>query len=476
MKYVWPKFRCPIFCTRFVEKILRMNFEELGIDEPYDIRVINHLGGKFETGPFQIENFHVSHSVPEAQMLIINSPQGKVLHTGDWTFNDGNPIEPMTDYARLKEIGSDPDLLACVCDSTEISRQPVQTTELEVQETLVKIFNEAPERVLLTTYSRSIARMKMLAEAAKRTGRVAAVKGRSLETFRQVAIDLGYIEEDDLMLYDDIKGLPMKQQVVMVTGSQGEKYAMLTRLCRGEVREMKLQQTDTVLFSAIIIPGNEKEVSQMYNKLAQIGAHVKTIFDTENLHANGHAGMPEFRRFYEMVHPFIAIPMHGEFVSEMLNAKMAVEVGGAKHMIVVKNGEMVALKRGSAPFITEHLHVGTIVLEGTHEYAGNDPVFATRKKIMLNGAVFITMPVDKKGFLKGVPEVSSAGIFESDPSSLMKRNIQIQITKAVDALDKNTRRNSKAFEQTVRQAVNGALRPIIGKQKKPNIIVHYVYK
>jgi ribonuclease J len=270
--------------------------------------------------------------------------------------------------------------------------------------------------------------------------------------------------------------LPAEKQAIFLTGSQGEKYAMLTRLTRGEVKELKLQQDDTVIFSAIIIPGNEREVSTMYNKLAKLGVHVHTIYDTDNIHANGHAGRPEYERFFDMVHPQTIIPMHGEYVSEMLHAKMAMERGGAKHMMLVKNGEMIALKNGETPYVSETVPTGFIVVEGDTEHAGNSPIFKTRKKMMLHGAVFVTLPVDKRGFLKGVPEVSSAGIFEADSKGVMKRQIQIEITKAIEAMGKAERKSEKNLEQAVRTAVNGVIRPVMGRMKKPDITVHFVYK
>ncbi|MCL2339245.1 MAG: ribonuclease J [Proteobacteria bacterium] len=486
LKYIWEKFRVPIYCTRFVENFMRKTFHGVGIDtKPNDFVVYNHLGDKFSVGPFDIETFHVSHSVPEANMLIITTAQGKVLHTGDWTFNDDNPIEPMTDYARLREIGSDPDLLAVVGDSTEIARQPVQVTEVEVRESLTQIFKNAPGRVLITGYSRSIARLKMVAQAARAAGREPAIKERTsskpvpyvgLPEFREIGIEYGYLDRDDLALHKDIKDLPAEKQVIFLTGSQGEKYAMLTRLCKNDVKELQLQPTDTVIFSAIVIPGREKDVSFLYNSLAKKGVRYHTIFDTPKIHANGHAGRPEYERFFDMVHPQIIIPMHGEYVSEMLHAKMAMERGGAKYMMLVKNGEVVAMRRGAAPYVAETVFTGSIILEGETEYTHNDPVFKARKNVMLHGAVFVTLPVDKKGFLKGAPEVSSTGIFESDQTGVMKKAVALAITKAIDDLSKHDRRDQKNLENAVRMAVNGALRPLIGPRKKPNITVHYVMK
>lgn len=487
LKFVWPKFRKPIYCTRFPAEILRQTFRgiELDFDPEKDIVEFDYNGATLKLDPFEVETFHVSHSVPEAQMLIIKTPAGKVLHTGDWTFNDDNPIEAPTDYARLREIGSDPKLLACMSDSTSASRQQPQTTEVQVRETLTEIMKNAPGRVLVTGYSRSIARIKMFSEAARAAGRVAAIKERSnpnpvpfvgLPEFRKMGIEFGYLNKDDVYLHSEIKDLPAEKQAIFLTGSQGEQFAMLTRLCRGHVKEMKLQPTDTVIFSAIIIPGREQDVSYLYNKLARMGIKTHTIYDTDHVHASGHAGRPEFERFYDMVHPQVSVPMHGDYINEMLNGKMAMERGGAKYMMVVHNGEMIALADGEAPYIAETIETGFVVMEGETERSTDDPVYKTRKKIATNGAIFVTLPVDKRGFLKGTPEVSSAGIFETDDTGFMKRQIQIEITKAIDALSKAERKDKANLIKAVQIASNKVVRASLGADKKPQYSVHFVQK
>lgn len=487
LKFVWPKFRKPIYCTRFPAEILRQTFRgiELDFNPEKDIVEFDHHGATLNLDPFEVETFHVSHSVPEAQMLIIKTPAGKVLHTGDWTFNDDNPIEEPTDYARLREIGSDPKLLACMSDSTSASRQQPQTTEVQVRETLTEIMKNAPGRVLVTGYSRSLARIKMFSEAARAAGRVAAIKERSnpnpvpfvgLPEFRQMGIEFGYLNKDDVYLHSEIKDLPAEKQAIFLTGSQGEQFAMLTRLCRGHVKEMKLQPTDTVIFSAIIIPGREQDVSYLYNKLARMGIKTHTIYDTDHVHASGHAGRPEFERFYDMVHPQVSVPMHGDYINEMLNGKMAMERGGAKYMMVVHNGEMIALSDGEAPYVAETIETGFVVMEGETERSTDDPVYKTRKKIATNGAIFVTLPVDKRGFLKGTPEVSSAGIFETDNTGFMKRQIQIEITKAIDDLTKAERKDKNNLIRTVQVASNKVVRASLGADKKPQYSVHFVQK
>ena len=487
LKFIWPKFRKPIYCTRFPGEIIRRTFEgmEMDFNPKKDIVVFDHNGATLDLAPFQVETFHVSHSIPEAQMLIISTGAGKILHTGDWTFNDDISIEAPTDFARLREIGSDPKLLACMSDSTSASRQNRQTTEGEVRETLTELMKNAPGRVIVTGYSRSLARLKMFSEAARAAGRVAAIKERSnpnpvpyvgLPEFREMGIKMGYLNKDDVYLHSEIKDLPAEKQAIFLTGSQGEQYAMLTRLCRGHVKEMKLQPTDTVLFSAIIIPGREQDVSYLYNKLARMGIKTHTIFDTDHLHASGHAGRPEFERFYDLVHPQVSVPMHGDYINEMLNGKMAMERGGAKYMMIVHNGEMIALSDGQAPYIAETIETGFVVMEGETERSASDQVYKNRKKIGTNGAVFVTLPVDKRGFLKGVPEVSSAGIFETDDTGFMKRQIQIEITRAIDAMTKAERKDRDNLIRAVQIASNKVVRAALGADKKPQYSVHFVQK
>ncbi|MBO4700345.1 MAG: ribonuclease J [Alphaproteobacteria bacterium] len=487
LKYIWPKFKKPIYCTRFPAEVLRRTFRgiELDFDPKKDIVEFDAAGATLDLKPFTVETFHVSHSVPEAQMLIIKTGAGKILHTGDWTFNDDNPIEPGTDYARLREIGADPKLLACACDSTSSSRQTVQTTEVQVRDTLTEIMRNAPGRVIVTGYSRSLARLKMFADAAHAVGRVAAIKERSnpspvpyvgLPEFREMGVEFKYLDEGDIYQFSEIKDLPAEKQAIFLTGSQGEKFAMLTRLCRGQVKEMKLMPTDTVVFSSIIIPGREQDVSFLYNKLARMGIRTHTIYDTDHVHASGHAGRPEFERFYDMVHPQVSIPMHGDYINEMLNGKMAMERGGAKHMMLVRNGEMVALADGAEPYVCETIETGFVVMEGETERSANDQVYKNRKKIASNGAIFVTLPVDKRGFLKGTPEVSSAGIFESDTTGFMKRQIQIEITRAIDALSKAERKSQDNLARTVQTAANKVVRASLGADKKPQYSVHFVQK
>ena len=487
LKYVWPKFRKPIYCTRFPAEILRRTFRgiEMDFNEKTDIVEFDHNGATLDLAPFTVETFHVTHSVPEAQMLIISTDAGKILHTGDWTFNDDIPIEAPTDFVRLHEIGSDPKLLACMCDSTNASRQTKQVTETQVRDTLTEIMKNAPGRVIVTGYSRSLARIKMFAQAARAAGRVAAIKERTnpnpvpyvgLPEFREMGIEFGYLGKEEVYTHGEIKDLPAEKQAIFLTGSQGEKFAMLTRLCRGQVKEMKLMPTDTVIFSSIIIPGREQDVSFLYNKLARMGIKTHTIFDTDNVHASGHAGRPELERFYDMVHPQVSIPMHGDYINEMLNGKMAMERGGAKHMMVVHNGEMVALRDGDEPYVAETIETSYVVMEGETERSADDQVYKNRRKIASNGAVFVTLPVDKRGFLKGVPEVSSAGIFETDTTGFMKRQIQIEITKSIDALTKAERKDRDNLVRAVQAASNRVVRAALGADKKPQYSVHFIQK
>ena len=487
LKFIWPKFRKPIYCTRFPAEILRRTFRgiEMDFNEKKDIVEFDHNGATLDLSPFTVETFHVTHSVPEAQMLIISTDAGKILHTGDWTFNDDIPIEAPTDFARLREIGSDPKLLACMCDSTNSSRQTKQVTETQVRETLTEIMKNAPGRVIVTGYSRSLARIKMFAEAARAAGRIAAIKERTnpnpvpyvgLPEFREIGIEFGYLKKDEIYTHSEIKDLPAEKQAIFLTGSQGEKFAMLTRLCRGQVKEMQLMPTDTVVFSSIIIPGREQDVSFLYNKLARMGIKTHTIFDTDNVHASGHAGRPELERFYDMVHPQVSVPMHGDYINEMLNGKMAMERGGAKHMMVVHNGEMIAFRDGEEPYVAETIETSYVVMEGETERSADDQVYKNRRKIASNGAVFVTLPVDKRGFLKGVPEVSSAGIFESDTTGFMKRQIQIEITKAIDALTKAERKDRDNLVRTVQVASNRVVRASLGADKKPQYSVHFIQK
>jgi len=218
-------------------------------------------------------------------------------------------------------------------------------------------------------------------------------------------------------------------------------------------------------------------VGFLYNKLAKLGIATRTVYDTPKVHASGHAGRPEYERFYDIVHPQVIIPMHGEYVTEMLNAKMAIERGGAKHMMVVHNGDIVSLKLGEEPEVVEKFKTGFIVMEGETERMGaDDPVLKNRKKLSTEGAVFITLPVDKRGYLKDIPEVSSAGVFEHDDKGLIKRQVQIEITKLIKDMGKGERKSEQNLREAVESGVKKVIRPLMGDRKSPSIQVHFVYK
>ena len=486
LKYIWGKFKKPIYTTRFPAEIIKRTFKAMDINlkEGKDLIIYNHNGDNFKIGEFEIETFHVSHSIPEAQMIYIKTDAGNILHTGDWTFNDEIPIENKTDYLRLKEIGSDPNLLAVACDSTSPQRANKQITEIEVKETLSDIMKKAPGRVFVTGYSRSIARIKMFADAAKQSGRIPCIKERSntmpvpyvgLQEFRELGIKFDYLKEEDTYLFSEIKDLPVNKQAIYLTGSQGEKFAMMTRLCKKQVKELQLQPTDTVVFSSIIIPGREKDVSFLYNSLAKLGIHTKTIFDTDNLHASGHAGRPEFEKFYEIIHPQTIIPMHGEYIAEVLNGKMAMEKGGAKHIMIVNNGDVIKLSKDKEPEVVETVPTGFIVSEGEVERNLNDDVYRNRKKISTSGAIFISLIVDKKGYLKDKPIVSSVGLFETDKTGIMK-NIQIEISKAIDSMGKAERKSQDNLRKMAQVKVNKIIRGIFGSDKSPSYVVHFILR
>ena len=298
-------------------------------------------GERFEIGPFSIEAVPVNHSIPEPVSLIINTPAGRLIHTGDWKIDEAPTLEPLTDEARFRQAGDD-GVLALICDSTNALRDGVSPSEKEVSASIEKIISAASGRVAITTFSSNVGRIRSVAEAARDAGRKVLLLGSSIKRVVDVATDLGIMEGLPPFIDEDEFGYIDRNKIVIVlTGSQGESRAALAKLSRDEMRNIALSAGDTVVFSSRTIPGNEKPILDIKNGLIEQGIHI--ITDDEALvHVSGHPCQDELADMYRWVRPRIAVPVHGEYRHMMRHAELAREfqVGEA---VVVENGQVLSL-------------------------------------------------------------------------------------------------------------------------------------
>ncbi len=295
---LWPRLRCPVFATPFTAALFEA--KRLGERTPPDVPItVKPLGSRFTLGAFDIEFVSVSHSIPESNALILRTPLGNVLHTGDWKLDPTPIIGPPTDEAKLRALG-DEGCLAMIGDSTNAVRDGRSPSESDVAKSLRELIMNAPRRVAVTTFASNVARMKAVAEAAAAAGREVVVVGRAMDRVAQVAREMGYLDGIAEFRGIDVYGhLPPDKVVALCTGSQGEPRAALARISEDQHPEVTFSQGDTVIFSSRTIPGNEKAVGRVINGLVRQGIEVITD-RTHLVHVSGHPRRAEMQELYQL--------------------------------------------------------------------------------------------------------------------------------------------------------------------------------
>ena len=357
----WPQLRCPVFCTRFTARILQHKLAEAGIADQVRVQIVE-TGERHTVGPFDIEWVGLTHSTPESQALVISAENGAIFHTGDWKLDPEPIVGPTYDAEALKRIG-DRGILAMVCDSTSATVDGWSVSEGVLRKSLVKHVAAAPGRVVVAGFGSNIARLVTLATVAVDSGRYPGIRGRSVESYYRSAraCDL-WPAELELIRPDHLGYLPPQEVFAIATGSQGEAGAALSRLARGDHPAMELSEGDTVIFSARVIPGNEKALEALYTALQARG--VRVITDAEPgapIPASGHPAREELKAMYGWIRPGIAVPVHGE--PHHLDAHAALTRAlGVPVSLNGRNGDLFMLaptpgiRRGAAP-------VGRVVLD-----------------------------------------------------------------------------------------------------------------
>ena len=347
---LWPSLRAPVYCTRFAAGLLATR----RLSEPGAPKVPMHVvaqGGRVTLGPFDIEFVPVAHSIPESNALAIRTPVGLVVHTGDWKIDPTPQVGLPTDEKRLRELG-DEGVLALICDSTNVMRDGTSPSEADVAAKLKELVHSAPGRVAVTTFASNVARLRAVAEAAIADQREVVVVGRAMDRVIDVARECGYLDGIPAFRSADTYGyLPRDKVVALLTGSQGEPRAALSRIASDDHPEIALSPGDRVIFSSRTIPGNEKSVGNILNALAR--DNIEIITDRTHLvHVSGHPRREEMARLYGWLKPKIVIPAHGEDLHLSEHATFARGLG-VKTVVRAGNGDVVAITAEGAGKIDE---------------------------------------------------------------------------------------------------------------------------
>lgn len=340
--YLWNRLRCPIYATPFTAALVRAKLARASIAEAPLIEVA--LGERFAVGPFSIEYITMTHSIPEPNALLIGTPAGAVLHTGDWKLDDRPVVGRGYDHPRLKALRQEA-LVAMVCDSTNAVVPGRTGFEGDLFEPLLRLGRQATGRIVVTSFASNVARLVTLARVAQALGRHFGVVGPAMEQMVSIARVNGYWPDDLPELLDSahLGHLPRAEVFAACTGSQGEPNSALARLARDMHRDLLLDPDDTVIFSSRLIPGNERSVERVQQELR--AASVQIITDHDALvHVSGHPAQEDLRQLYHWVQPPVVIPIHGTPRHLAANA----EIAAACHVPqtrIVANGDICRLSR-----------------------------------------------------------------------------------------------------------------------------------
>lgn len=464
---LWPRLKVPVYATTFTAALLEA--KRLGEPGAPEIPVkIVPLDARFTLGPFDIELVSMAHSIPESNALILRTPLGNVLHTGDWKLDPTPLIGVPTDELKLRALGEE-GVRALIGDSTNAVREGRSPSETEVARTLTELTKSAPRRVVVTTFASNVARIRAVASAARASGREVVVIGRAMDRMVQVARETGYLDEmPDFRGLDAFNQLPPERVVALCTGSQGEPRSALARIAQDQHPEVALAKGDRVIMSARTIPGNEKVVGRMINGLVRQGIEVITD-RTHLVHVSGHPRLGEMEEMYRWVRPEIVIPVHGEPLHLAEHATLARRMG-IPEVIVCQNGDLVRLAPGPSAIVDE-VPAARLYKDGRLLVEGEARIVPDRRRLAFAGIVSVSVALTEKGDLAADPEVTLTGIPETTPDGdSMSEIAYVAVMETLESLGRGRRRDLDSVEEAVRSAVRSAI--AAQWSKKPTCHVH----
>jgi ribonuclease J len=464
---LWPRLKLPVYATPFTAALLQAKREsEPGAPE-IPVKVLP-LDSRFTLGPFDIELVSMAHSIPESNGLIIRTPLGAVLHTGDWKIDPTPLIGAPTDEAKLRALGGE-GCLALIGDSTNAVRAGRSPSETDVAACLAELIRTAPARVAVTTFASNVARLRAVAQAAAACEREVVVVGRAMERIAQVARETGYLDGiQDFRSVEVYGHLPPDKVVALCTGSQGEPRAALSRIAQDDHPEVAFSRGDRVIFSARAIPGNEKAIMRVINGLVSQGIEVITD-RTHLVHVSGHPRMDELKDMIGWVRPRILIPAHGEALHMAEHAELA-RRAGVGQVVVCRDGELVRLAPGPAGKIDE-VPAGRLYKDGTLLVSAEERTVADRRRLGFAGVVSVALAVSSRGELIADPEVMLTGIPAADANGQQIEEVAREAAlEAFESMPRARRRDPEAVAEAVRRAIRAALAAVWNK--KPTCHVH----
>ena len=433
LPYLLPQLdNVPVYATKLTNGLIRVKLKERRTREGVNLKILNY-GKEITLGKFRIELFPVCHSIPDAAGIIVRTPEGIVLHTGDFKI-DHTPVNGKpTDLSRLAQLGAQ-GVLLLLSDSTYAELPGYTPSEQTVGESLEHFIANAPGRVIVTTFSSLISRVQQVIDAAAKHGRRVFVVGRSMTETTRISLAVGYLNAPDNILgrIEELKGLPNNKIVLVTTGSQGEPTSALVRMANRDHKHVHIQRGDTIILSATPVPGNESLVNRTVDSLFKQGAQV-IYSKLGQVHVHGHGSQEELKLILSLVKPRFFAPVHGEYRHLSLHARLAESVGiPPENIFVLEDGDILELNNNSAKK-NGKVNSGHVYVDGLSVGDIGGVVLRTRRMLSRDGIVVVIIAVNRQtGKLVGQPDIVTRGfIDEREFGNLMEESRQL-LAKALD--------------------------------------------
>jgi ribonuclease J len=465
---LWPRLKVPVYARRFTAVLGRLKLEENG-HPGNTITVVRPRPETIEAGPFRVQFVPVAHSIPESAALIIDTPAGRIVHSGDFKLDETPLVGEGWNPDLFREIAAERPVKALMCDSTNVFSLHPGRSESTLRDPIRDLIAGASGMVVATTFASNVARLRTLAEAAQAAGRSICLLGRAMKKMVSAAQEAGVLTDFPRTLSpEEALEVPREKLMLIVTGSQGERRAASAQLSRGKYLGMQLKEGDMFLFSSKTIPGNERDVLRIMNALSEMGVDV--VDDTNGLyHVSGHANRPDLEMVHGILKPAFLIPMHGEHRHLRAHAKLA-ETGGIKAEIAT-NGMMIDLG-GNAPEVAEYIETGRLYLDGSVIIPALGGVVRDRIRMALNGHVMVTLLLDENdeplgeawAELMGLPGIGKTGQALSD-------TIETELNDFLSRIEDRVRRDDDKLDEAIRRIVRQVAMEEVGKKPEVTVVV-----
>lgn len=461
LPYVLRQLPVPIYTTRLTLGLIRAKLQEHNLWAETEWHLVED-GDRLKIGPFEVEFVHVCHSIPDTCTLIIRTPAGTIVHTGDFKF-DQTPVDGRVSNMGALARAGDEGVLALVTDSTNVDKPGHVRSERVVGDALDVVFHEAPGRVIVACFASNINRVQQVVDVATRYGRKVAAAGRSMERNIEIARELGYLRVQDgvMIRLEQVGEFPDSDVAIVTTGSQGEPLSALSRMAMEDHRHVKIQDGDTVIISATPIPGNEDTVYRVINNLFRQGANVVHPPDLD-VHVSGHGNQEDLKLMLNLTRPLYVVPVHGEYRHLELWRRMAARMDYVA--IKLENGDVLELAEDEAA-ITEHVTAGTVFVDGSGVSGVEDVVLRDRWHLAQDGIFILVLSVDSAtGRLIAGPDVISRGSILTSEAEQVYEETKTKIAEFIEGLPKDGTVDWSTVRTDLRRTLNKFLQQKTGRR------------